>query len=107
MYAVDDATEEAFDVLAGDELIARGQQAPTGVRVFADDDAADFLTYLSDGSLRIDPATEDDHQYGICDSRLGASGAQVSVYGPGRAHIIDCSQLNAGATCAVTCDPTT
>ena len=106
MYAVDDATEAAFDVLAGDELIARGQQAPTGVRVFADDDAADFLTYLSDGSLRIDTATEDAHEYGICDSRLGAYGAQLSVFGPGRAHVVDCSQLDAGA-CTVQCDPLT
>ena len=107
MYAVDDATtEEAYDDLdAGHELIARGQQSPTGVRVFADADAADFLTYLSDGSLRIDTATEDFHQYGICDSRLGASGAQVTVFGPGRAHITDCSQLDAGA-CTVQCDPT-
>ena len=107
MYSVDDATEAAYDSGAGDELIARGQQVPTGVRVFADDDAADFLTYLSDGSLRIDTATEDVHQYGICDVRLGASGAQVSVFGPGRAHIVDCSQLDAGVTCTVQCDPTT
>ena len=107
MYAVDDATEAAYDVGAGDELIARGQQVAAGVRVFADDDAADFLTYLSDGSLRIDTATEDSHEYGICDVRLGPSGAQVSVFGPGRTHVVDCSQLDAGATCTVTCDPAT
>ena len=106
MYAVDDATEDAYSSGDGDELIARGQQSQTGVSVFADADAADFLTYLSDGSLRIDTATEDFHQYGICDSRLGASGAQVTVFGPGRAHITDCSQLDAGVACSVDCDPT-
>ena len=105
MYAVDNATEDGYLSTAGDELIARGQQVPTGVRVFADDDAEDFLTYLSDGSLHIDTG-EDFHEYGVCDVRLGASGAQVTVFGPGRAHIVDCSQLDAGVACSVDCDPT-
>jgi len=105
MYAVDDAAEDAYVV--GDELIARGQRTPDGVRVFTDDDAADFLTYFSDGTLRIDSASEDAHVYGICDSRVPPKGVQISIFGPGRTHVVDCTQPGAGAGCPVTCDPTT